>query len=250
LTAVAANRLLLSIHDVSPRHAGPVAQLADLFERLAPGRPYAMLVVPDFWRQAPLRADPAFCRQLRAWSDRGIEMFLHGECHRDESVHDGAVARLKAGVMTASEGEFLGLSRAEALRRLTDGRALLEDIIGRSVAGFVAPAWLYGPGAMAALAELDLPMAEDHFRVWRPRDGRVLARGPVITWATRTPAREASSLFFASLARTALHVLPNVRVAVHPGDVTSPAVIDSITRTISAFTRRRAVEAYASLMPA
>lgn len=241
-------RLLLSIHDVSPRFAAPVAQLAGLFAELAPGRPYAMLVVPDFWRQSPLRADPGFCRQLRDWADHGIEIFLHGQTHRDEQMHSGAMARWQAGVMTAREGEFLGLSRAVALARIRDGRALLEDITGRPIAGFVAPAWLYGEAARAALAELDIPLAEDHFRVWRPRDGRVLARGPVITWATRTPARKASSLAFAALARQTLHLLPTVRIAVHPGDVSSPAVMASIARTIGSFAGRRSVCGYASLV--
>jgi hypothetical protein len=29
---------------------------------------------------------------------------------------------------------------------MADGRKLIEDIIGREAAGFIAPAWLYGPG--------------------------------------------------------------------------------------------------------
>ena len=89
--------------------------------------------------------------------------------------------------MTAGEGEFSGLGRAEALRRMTEARKVVEDAIGRPAAGFIAPAWLYSQGARDALAEAGFAMAEDHLRVWHPPSGRILARGPVITWATRTP---------------------------------------------------------------
>ena len=63
--------------------------------------------------------------------------------------------------MTANEGEFLGLSSAEAATRIEAGRDLLEDVIGRPIAGFVAPAWLYGNGALEALRQFAVPIAED-----------------------------------------------------------------------------------------
>ena len=73
--------------------------------------------------------------------------------------------------MTAGEGEFLGLSRADAATRIADGRALIEGVIGRPIDGFVAPAWLYGDGAREALKEAGIPLAEDHLRVWSPATG-------------------------------------------------------------------------------
>ena len=100
-------------------------------------------------------------------------MFVHGWFHQDRAAHTGFAA-IKAHHLTASEGEFLGLSRDVAAQRMADGRALIEDIIGRPVAGFVAPAWLYGDGARAALADSGFALAEDHFRVWRPAGGEVL----------------------------------------------------------------------------
>ena len=51
-------------------------------------------------------------------------MVLHGWQHRDDSRHAGLLASVKARHFTAGEGEFLGLDRAEALRRMRDGRAL------------------------------------------------------------------------------------------------------------------------------
>jgi predicted deacetylase len=237
--------LLASIHDVGPRFESEVDRLVDRLERhVGPGR-FAMLVVPDHWGEAPLADAPAFAARLRRWSDSGVEMFLHGWSHRDDSAHDGAAA-WKAKHMTAGEGEFLGLDGAEATRRLRAGRSVVEDAIGRPVAGFIAPAWLYGPGARAAIADEGFPLAEDHMRVWDPATGAVLARGPVITWASRSRGRIASSIAFAALARVALQPLRTVRIAVHPGDAHVPALLRSIDATFAAFGGRKAAH-YAEL---
>ncbi len=239
--------LLASIHDVGPRFEGQVDQLADRLSRHLGGPRFAMLVVPDHWGEAPLSEARAFQAKLREWADHGVEMFVHGWFHKDGSSHSGA-AGFKSKHMTAGEGEFLGLSHADALRRMQDGRALIEDIIGRRATGFIAPAWLYGPGARAALSDAGFAMAEDHMRVWRPSDGAVLAKGPVVTWASRSRARIRSSLAFAALARTALRPLRTLRIAVHPGDTTVTSLLDSIDASLSAAVRHRRVGRYADLL--
>ena len=242
-------RLIASIHDVHPGSLDAVEQLADQFEQHLGGPRYAMLIVPDHWGRNAMRGNAGFAAKLRGWADQGIEMFVHGWFHQDRSEHSG-IAALKARHMTASEGEFLGLSQAEAARRMADGKALVEDIIGRPAAGFIAPAWLYGPGAMDALSESGFAFAEDHMKVWKPASGEVLAKGPVITWASRSGPRTASSLLAAALGRTFLGPLPTVRVAVHPGDVTKPSILASIDATLAALARRRTVGRYADLLAA
>lgn len=247
-SAIEPRRLLASIHDVSPRFEREVEHHAERLNALLGAPRFAMLVVPDYWGQAPLAQSPAFKAKLRSWADAGIEMFLHGWAHRDDQVHAARLSALKARHMTAGEGEFLGLSRMEAARRMREGRAIVEGAIGRPVAGFIAPAWLYGGGAMAALRDEGFALAEDHFRVWRPRDGALLSRGPVITWASRSRARIASSLAFARLARTALRPLRTVRLAVHPGDTTVPALLESIDRTVTSLMLGRQPGRYEDLM--
>lgn len=242
-------RLLASIHDVHPGSLDAVERLAAQFERHLGGPRFAMLVVPDHWGANAVRGNDGFAARLREWADRGIEMFVHGWFHKDLAEHSG-VAALKARHMTASEGEFLGLSAAEAARRMADGKALVEDIIGRPAAGFIAPAWLYGPGAMEALEASGFALAEDHMKVWRPASGAVVARGPVITWASRSGPRTASSLLAAALGRTFLGPLETVRIAVHPGDVTKPSIVASIDRTLAAFAKARAPGRYADLLAA
>lgn len=241
--------LLASIHDVGPRFEREVDQLAGQLAQILGGPKFAMLVVPDHWGEAPLAENRAFQRRLRDWADQGVEMFVHGWFHKDLAEHTGAAA-FKAKHMTAGEGEFLGLSRAEASRRMADGRKLVEDAIGRSAAGFIAPAWLYGQGALEALKDNAFALAEDHMKVWQPETGRVLAKGPVITWASRSVPRQLSSRLVASLARNFLHPQKVMRIAVHPGDTRVPALIDSIGQTFSAFAACRPAGRYADLLRA
>lgn len=243
----ASRRLLVSIHDVGPRFEPEIAALADRLSCLLDGPRFAMLVVPDHWSMAPLALNPEFARRLRGWADQGVEMFLHGWSHRDDSAHGSVSARLKAQHMTAGEGEFLGLGHDEALKRMRQGREIVEQATGRPVTGFIAPAWLYGDGARSAMRDAGFAIAEDHLRVWNPVSGQVLARGPVVTWASRSPARAASSLFAASVARLALTATPTVRIAVHPGDTTNPRLLASIDRTVGHFARDRRPGRYADL---
>jgi uncharacterized protein len=237
--------LLTSIHDVSPRFEGEVDRLIGLLEPHVGGK-FAMLVVPNHWGGAPITRGSPFASRLRGWAESGIEMFVHGFFHRDDSRHEAPAKYLRARFMTAGEGEFLGLSQAVATARITEGRKLIEDVTGRPVAGFIAPAWLYGPGAIEALRDAATPVAEDHFRVWSPATGRQLARGPVITWASRSPARLASSLAAAALLRRA--PLDVLRMGVHPPDVRHPALMRSIDKTLRIAAASRTPGRYTDLL--
>ena len=236
-------RLIASIHDVGPKFECEVDLLADRLTRLLGGPKFAMLVVPDHWDAAPLSQSPAYAAKLRAWADAGVEMFLHGWRHRDDAPARG----FRQKHMTAGEGEFAALSRDEAARHMIDGRKIVEDAIGRPVAGFIAPAWLYSEGAKHAAADLGFALAEDHFNVWRPRDGQVLSHGPVITWASRSPGRIRSSLAVAKVARTLPWLLPTARIAVHPGDTGVPGLLASIDATVTRFTATHIASRYADL---
>ena len=243
-------RLLASIHDVTPVHTARLDRLVPAVEVVVgPGR-YALLVVPDFHHQGLLTSSPQFGRRLRAWTDAGCEIFLHGFTHLDESRHMGTAARWKATRMTAGEGEFLGLSTPEAEARISEGRDMIEQIIGRPITGFVAPAWLYGEDSIAALAAQNINMIEDHFRVWNPQTSAVFARGPVTTYASRSRARIAGSILWSRIATVLLARAATVRLAVHPHDVDSPVLMREIRRALSAFARSHRPSAYADLMSA
>jgi predicted deacetylase len=235
--------LLASIHDVSPRFESEIEQLLELLQPHV-GERIAMLVVPNHWGDAPIVPGSPFATKLRRWGEAGFELFLHGYYHRDEARHSGA-DRLRARWMTAGEGEFLGLPKALAADRIERGRALIEDVTGRPIAGFVAPAWLYGREALEALADCSVPIAESHWRVWSPVNRAELARGPVITWASRTRTRLASSLAIAAvLGRSRAKVL---RIGAHPPDVHHPAIMRSMHKTLETATRHREAGRYRDL---
>lgn len=240
-------KLFASIHDVSPKFTAEIDVLLDQFSRHLGGPKLAMLVVPDHWDSAPIANDRAFGRKLRDWAASGVEMFVHGWSHRDASEHRSALDGFRARHMTAGEGEFLGLDHANALARMTRAKQLVEDVTGMAATGFIAPAWLYGPGALSALGEAGFTMAEDHMKVWNPKSGEILARGPVITWASRSRARIASSLAFAALARHALRPMTNVRIAAHPGDAHVPRLRKSIDAALANLLVGRSVGRYAEL---
>lgn len=236
-------QLLLSIHDVAPPHAARIARLEEaLAAATGTDAGWAMLVVPDFHGRAPIAGDRGFHAWLRARAVAGVEMLLHGWSHLDPAPTSWAGRH-----MTAGEGEFAALAQAEAARRMRNGRRLLEDILGAPVAGFVAPAWLYSAGARAALAEEGFALAEDHWRVWRPADNATLARGPVITWASRTRARMASSLAVSAVAPLLLRPVRVARLACHPHDADHPRLVAELGRVGRALAQRRQLGRYAGL---
>lgn len=237
--------LLASIHDVSPRFETEVDELLDLLAGHV-GNRLAMLVVPNHWGDAPILPGSPFATRLRNWASNGVEMFLHGYYHRDDGGHANSADRLRASFMTAGEGEFLGLSYKQASDRVAKGRALVEEVIGRNIDGFIAPAWLYGSGALEALRDASIPLAEDHLHVWSPATGRQLARGPVITWASRTRMRLVSSLAAAAALRHA--PIDVLRIGVHPPDVRHETLVNSIQKTFSKAAANRRPGRYSDLL--
>jgi predicted deacetylase len=240
--------LLVAIHDVGPLFESQLEGLRDLLSIQFDTSRLALLVVPNHWGEAPLRPGSAFATRLRGWAEQGNEIFLHGWFHRDRTQHARSIDRFRASYLTAREGEFLGMRRAAAVRLMRAGSSLLEDITGKAVSGFVAPAWLYGPGAREALTELGFSLAEDHFTVWNPRSERVLSRSPVISWANRSRGRMLSSLAFARCARLLLRNRPQVRIAVHPGDIGEQSLRTSIGNTVAHFLRSHRPGRYADLL--
>ncbi len=235
----AMKQLLLSIHDVSPRHTERLGRIDALLDRLGLANRYSYLVVPDFWGAAPLAQDPDFQAWLAAKEAQGVEMILHGFHHRDTSQHSG-LQQFKARHLTASEGEFLGLTAGEANALMQRGRDILAGFLRQPVQGFIAPAWLYGDGARTALVDQGFAFAEDHWQVWAPNRGNAqLLRGPVISYASRSRARMASSLVWSRLAAVLLYGQQTVRLAIHPHDFDKPVLIKEIERTIRGLLRHR-----------
>ncbi len=245
------SRLLVSIHDVTPRHGERLRRIADLLARHGLRGRYSVLVVPNYWHEWPLADHPAFVAWLRDRIDEGVEPILHGYYHRDETEHRRGWDRLRGRHLTAGEGEFLGLGYEAARARLAAGRHLLEDLLGASVTGFVAPAWLYGQPTRDALRDLAFAHAEDHWNVWSPSTGRRLASGPVVSYASRDRVRVAGSLIWSRASGPLLRPLPVLRLAIHPNDLDVPALERELERRLAALVRAREAIVYRDLaMPA
>jgi uncharacterized protein len=244
-------RLLLSIHDVSPHHFERLKTIVDFLDRQGLRGRYAMLVVPDYWEQAAIEDFPDFQQWLRGREDEGVEMILHGFRHRDTSLHDSVRAHIKAKYLSASEGEFLGLSFEAASELIARGKALLDGILNKPVQGFIAPAWLYGEGTRRALVSHRFAFAEDHWSVWSPRDHNArLLRGAVISYASRSRLRILSSLLWSRIATVILRPTQIVRLAIHPHDFDKPELVREIERALGIFLTGHTPVHYADLVRA
>ena len=232
--------LLVSLHDVSPRHAAAVDRILSEFHAL--GLPPAvLLVVPDFHGAWPLSNHPRFLGRLRELGGAGHELALHGYFHQelaqDRSASRGASAFLRRRFLTAGEGEFLSLPPHRERERLDRGLDMWDASgLGRPD-GFVPPAWLHRPDLPATLWELGFSWTENHHGlIFRDRPP---LKSPVITWASRDPLRRIGSRFFAPLALRAWRSEPLLRIAVHPHDWDHPVLAASIRTTIRSALARR-----------
>ncbi|HEY1956539.1 MAG TPA: polysaccharide deacetylase family protein [Polyangiaceae bacterium] len=206
----------VSIHDVSPAFASEIEDALEACERV--GARAALLVVPNFHGEWPLADHPRFVDRLRELASRGHEILLHGFFHRASGEGRGLRSAFAQRVASAGEAEFADLARDEGERRLDDGASALRAL-ELPIAGFVAPAWSMARWVVPALASRGFRYAEDHMRVYDPAGGRSRA-SLVLNFASRTPARLASSALFVRIARPARGFLPT-RIALHPGDMRS-----------------------------
>lgn len=236
--------LLVSIHDVVPHQIDAVATLRHLLRDAGIPR-ITLLVVPRWHGGEPVSAHPAFVAKVARWVARdGDEVLLHGFHHlEDPPGAPGSLAvRLQAALLTAGEGEFLRLREGEAGRRLADGVAALRSV-GLAPQGFVAPAWLYSPGALAALRATGPWLFEDNLAL-RHTDG-LRVRSPVLGLAARRLDRLLLSMLWTEALSRALRFARVVRLGLHPVDATSPLARQVLRRAIARLRRTHTPARYA-----
>jgi predicted deacetylase len=210
----------VSIHDVSPAWSVEVDRALALCADA--GAVAALLVVPDFHGQWPLREHPAFCERLRRLQRSGHEVYLHGFRHRapppppDSTLRERAASILWQRVVSAGEAEVAQMSEAEGHRSVASGLRVL-DAAGLRADGYVAPAWAMPPWLLRVLSDLGVRYTEGHVRIYDLRGGRSRA-SVVLNWATRSAGRLLSSALWCRAIRPARALLP-VRIAIHPGDM-------------------------------
>ncbi len=234
--------LVVSLHDVSPLTQALCENILAQLQELGV-RQTSLLVIPNHHRQAPIADDPSFRSWLARKVDADHEPVLHGYFHqRQRQEGDSFYSRLTTEIYTAGEGEFFDLSDGEASDRLQRG---LEDLafLPRKVAGFIAPAWLLGAGAEAAVQKLGFRYTTrlGGLQIFG-RSGEVRSRS--LVWSTRANWRSVLSLGWNRGLAIATARESLVRIAIHPPDLRHPAVWRQIRHLVAGMRRGRECVSY------
>lgn len=230
----------LSLHDVSPATWPACERVIKALQAVAPVA-MTLLVVPDYHRSGRIDQDADFLRAMEARLAAGDELALHGYYHLDDAAPGSAPwDALRRRFYTAGEGEFAALPAAEARARLERGLALFTRL-GWPCAGFVAPAWLLGPGAWEALRDSPFLYTTTLRGLYNLRNGHYLATQSLV-YSVRSPwrvwlSRRWNPLLFRRLQDKAL-----IRLSLHPADAAHPEVLRDWQRFLaSALEERQAM---------
>ncbi|MEM6741756.1 MAG: DUF2334 domain-containing protein [Pseudomonadota bacterium] len=214
---------LPEIHDLAPHMAPRLDALLDLLPDAAREH-VAWLAVPNWQDAEPLDAVPDFARRLRALAGTPV---LHGWTH---SLGPSFGNWLLYGHDNRSE--FAPLGRAETERRIAQGRELSARAIGRSPTWFCAPRW-------QGNAHLDAVLRAQGFEGVMTRDGlthfTLGARAvPALNFdeGARAVVNGVALLRRSGAIRRLLASRVPFRLALHPDDLTRPAVLRQIRHVI------------------
>ena len=199
-TLDACERLVAAVHDVAPV-------------------PLTLLAVPRFHHDPP---STRLEHWLGARHRGGDEIALHGYTHLDEGEPRGWIDGLRRRHYTRGEGEFWALDADEAGRRLDLGMAWFEQN-GWPLQGFVAPAWLLGPGGWRALRRTPFRYTSTlrHIHLL-PKAGHITSQS--LVYSTSSAWRRQSSVTWARVVAATLQSNPVLRIELHPRDADHPAV--------------------------
>lgn len=221
--------LCVVLHDVAPQTWDAYQPFVAFAERL--GVPLTLLVVPDFHHAGDLRRHPRFVSAMNARLARGDEIALHGYFHADELPLRGDPVDFFMRRVYTREAEFYRLDTAAAGERLQRGLELFAGL-GWNARGFVAPAWLPGPGTRAALRGLPLRYTSTSQTLVDLRSNRT-HKAPGLVWSARSRWRRAVSERV-NLALLRRHrAAPLLRLGLHPVDMQHAAARQFWTATLT-----------------
>jgi predicted deacetylase len=237
--------VLVSLHDVTPAHEDRVRRAFHLLSQLGVHQ-YALLVVPQWHGGYELRRHPEFVALLRERAAAGAEVFLHGLRHDEQGVRRAWHHRVRAFGRTNAEGEFLALHPAEAGTRMDRGLDLLRQC-ELSPVGFVPPAWLPGRDWSRLLRERQLQFTEDSWAVFNVATGLRL-RASAYCWSTARSWHEVAGPLLAAARLRVQATAPLMRVAIHPPDMDSPRIRESLRRTLETLLATRSAVSYRDVL--
>jgi predicted deacetylase len=220
--------LCLVLHDVAPA-TWPACERVLLAISEVAELPLTLLAVPRY-HCAPRSRD--FEQWLRFRAADGDEVALHGYTHQDDGQPRGTLDHLRRRVYTAGEGEFCALQPSEALQRVIAGAQWFRTL-GLPLYGFVAPAWLLGPGGWEALRWFDFRYTCTLSRIVLLPERRALNCQSLVYSARSAWRRHASIVWNRALATAQWH-RPLLRLELHPGDADNAALRLSWQRLLDA----------------
>jgi len=223
--------LVVSVHDVSPLTRASCDKIVQELRPLgiATG---SLLVIPNHHGKAPVDKDATFKAWMLKLVQQGYEPVLHGYYHaRTAKPTDGRITKFTTQFYTAGEGEFFDLAREEAVERLHMG---IDDLafLGRKIYGFVAPAWLLGYEAEAAVRKVGFSYITNVGSV-KVFDGVHRYASRSLVWSTRAPWRRIVSLAWNQGLASRLRERSLLRIGIHPADCEIPSVWSQVKSIIN-----------------
>ena len=207
------------LHDAATSTRAACVRTLAAVRDVAGDAPVTLLAVPRFHGEEP-------SAELEAWLDdrhrRGDELALHGHSHLDESAPRGAVDALRRRHYTRGEGEFWALTQAEAEDRIDAGIAWFARHRW-PLAGFVAPAWLLGPGGWAALARRHFDYTAT-LRQLIHLPGRQAVTSQSVVYSSSSGWRRSSSVAWNAMVAAVERRNPVLRIELHPRDADFSAI--------------------------
>jgi hypothetical protein len=126
-------------------------------------------------------------------------------------------------VYTQREGEFAAIDCNDARRRIELGLGWFRER-GWPLSGFVAPAWLMGPGAWRVIRDYPFTYTTSYARLHLlGADQSIFS--PALVYAARNRAGRCLSPAWASASARLLHHRPVLRIALHPRDAHFPGLV-------------------------
>lgn len=208
--------LVASIHDVSPSTWRQTNRILEDLCGLGCDKT-SLLVIPDHHRRGKISVDAEFGDWLKARLAEGHEAVLHGYFHlRGQKPDDGLAKKLVTQSYTAGEGEFFDLECEVAARLLRGG---LDEFAAAGIAptGFIAPAWLLGSEAEAAVREAGFDYTTRIATVVDFKKG-VTHHSRSLVWSVRARWRRVCSLAWNRALFVATKSSPLLRIGIHPPD--------------------------------
>lgn len=244
--APAPPRVIVSVHDVSPRNLVGAAWLLARLDDIG-ASPRVLKVIPDEGGTAPIADHPGLIALLREESALGTEVVLHGFTHQIAGrLHGSPTLRLRAALFAPRDAEFLSLARGEAAFRI---RAGLEALAGLGFVprGFCAPAWLGDAALPSVLREAGLRYYLS-FSAIHDLERRKRWRIPAVGYMGAGPVQESLVGVERALVGAIASRFPTVRVFVHPQGAERSGACAAVLRSLERMLRSRSPVTYAEVL--